>query len=114
MRKRMRYCTNPPPAGDGKYCSLDGSSCEDRERCFDPHLCPRPTTEKPRTTTKKPKKGKRDFVKGTITCLNFNIILLNICEYLRILLFGSRSLTVQINKTIDDKDVHIFDIPKTY
>merc|ERR1712179_466059 len=32
-RKRMRYCTDPPPAGDGKYCSLKGSSCEDWERC---------------------------------------------------------------------------------
>ena len=35
MRKRTRYCTDPPPKGEGKYCSLDGSSCEENERCFD-------------------------------------------------------------------------------
>jgi len=35
MRKRLRYCQNPAPKGDGKYCSLDGSSCEENERCFD-------------------------------------------------------------------------------
>ena len=35
MRKRLRYCQNPAPKGNGKYCSLDGSSCEENERCYD-------------------------------------------------------------------------------
>ena len=61
MRERRRFCTDPAPAGEGKYCSLDGSSCEDRERCFDPHKCPEPPKIPP--TTKRPphhKNGNTD------------------------------------------------------
>lgn len=33
LRERQRFCNDPPPAGDGEYCSLDGSSCEEHEKC---------------------------------------------------------------------------------
>ena len=33
MRNRMRRCIDPPPSGSGKYCSLDGTSCEEKQRC---------------------------------------------------------------------------------
>jgi len=39
-RNRRRLCDNPKPSGDGKYCSLDGSECEETEDCSTPQ-CPR-------------------------------------------------------------------------
>jgi len=53
MRKRRRYCNSPSPAGDGKYCSLNGSSCEEKERCYEGLSCPPP---KPPPTRRPPHK----------------------------------------------------------